>query len=144
MRMNIKLTNVPCPAYAKAGDAAFDLTLNLDAPVTLQPDQTVKISTGIAMEIPEGHFGMMVPRSSLAKRNLMLANTMGIIDSSYRGEVLAVIRNIGTTEEVLNPHDRLFQMVILPFTQVSFHPVEELSATSRGEGGFGSTDTQAA
>ncbi len=137
--MNIKLTGSPFPAYAKQGDAAFDLFLNIEEAITLQPDQTVKIGCGIAMEIPEGHFGMVVPRSSLSKRNLMMANTLGIIDSGYRGEILTVIRNIGTTPEVLNPQDRLFQMAIIPFTQVTFNSVENLSDTDRGEGGFGST-----
>lgn len=142
--MNVKLTGqTPAPAYAKAGDAAFDLFLNLEEPVTLQPDQTVKVGCGIAMEIPEGHFGLVVPRSSLSKRNLMLANTLGIIDSGYRGEILTVIRNVGTTPEVLNPQDRLFQMAIVPFTQVRFQPVDELSTTDRGEGGFGSTTAAA-
>jgi len=143
--MNVKLTGTtPAPAYAKQGDAAFDLFLNIEESLTLQPDQTVKVGCGIAMEIPEGHFGMVVPRSSLSKRNLLLANTVGIIDSGYRGEIMAVIRNVGTTPEVLNPQDRLFQMAIIPFTQVTFHPVDELSETARGEGGFGSTDTKAA
>jgi dUTP pyrophosphatase len=138
--MNIKLTGSPLPAYAKPGDAAFDLCLNIEEPITLQPDQTIKIGTGLAVEIPEGHFGLVVPRSSLAKRNLMMANTLGIIDSGYRGEILTVIRNIGTTPEVLNPQDRLFQMAIIPFTQVQFNHVESLSETERNAGGFGSTD----
>lgn len=142
--MNVKLTGAtPAPAYAKPGDAGFDLYLNLEETVTLQPDQTVKIGCGIAMEIPEGHFGMVVPRSSLSKRNLLMANTVGIIDSGYRGEIITVIRNVGTTPEVLTPQDRLFQMVIVPFTQVSFNQVDELSETARGEGGFGSTNQAA-
>lgn len=141
----VKLTaNTPLPAYAKPGDAAFDLSLNLEAPITLQPDATAKISFGIAMEIPAGHFGLLVPRSSMAKRGLILANTLGIIDSGYRGEILGVFRNIGTGPETLNPADRLVQMLILPVAQVAFRQVEELSATERGHGGFGSTDTPAA
>lgn len=131
--------STPAPTYARPGDAGFDLHLNLEAPLTLQPNQTAKIGCGIAMAIPQGHFGMVVPRSSLSKRNLMLANTLGIIDSGYRGEILAVLRNIGTVPEVLNPQDRLLQMVIVPFTQVSFQQVEALPETERGAGGFGST-----
>lgn len=142
--LNVKLSGAtPAPAYAKPGDAAFDLFLNIEESITLQPDQTVKVGCGIAMEIPEGHFGFVVPRSSLSKRNLLLANTVGIIDSGYRGEIMAVIRNVGTTPEVLNPQDRLFQMAIVPFTQVQFQQVTELSATARGEGGFGSTNKAA-
>lgn len=143
--INIKLTGTtPCPSYAKPGDAGFDLSLNITESVTLQPDQTTKVGFGIAMEIPEGYFGLVVPRSSLAKRNLMLCNTVGIIDSGYRGEILAFIRNVGTTEETLNPADRLFQLALIPVIQVAFNPVEQLSETARGEGGFGSTDQKAA
>jgi len=129
----------PVPAYAKPGDAAFDLTLNLAAPVTLAPGETAWVSCGIAMEIPAGHFGLLVPRSSLAKRGLMLANTLGVIDNGYRGEVSAALRNLGAAAEVLNHGDRLLQMAIVPFTQVSFEPAQSLSATARGGGGYGST-----
>ncbi len=134
----------PTPAYAKAGDAAFDLFLNLEESVTLQPNETTKIGCGIAMAIPEGHFGLVAPRSSLSKRNLMMANTIGIIDSGYRGEILVVVRNIGETPETLNPQDKLFQMAIIPFTQVAFQPVESLPESDRGTGGFGSTNKSAA
>lgn len=138
--LKVKLApNTPTPAYAKDGDAAFDLFLNLEETITLQPDQTIKIGCGIAMEIPSGHFGFVVPRSSMAKRNLIMANTVGIIDSGYRGDIITVVRNVGTTPEVLNPGDRLFQMAIVPFAQVKFEVVEELTETARGEGGFGST-----
>lgn len=140
--MKIKLSpNTPMPAYAKPGDAGFDLTTANPEPVVIAPDTTAKIPLGIAMEVPEGHFGFAVPRSSLSKRNLILANTVGIIDSGYRGEVMAVLRNIGTTDEIIQPGERLIQMAIVPFTQVTFEAVEELSTTERGTGGYGSTGT---
>ena len=142
MKMNVKLAPAtPTPHYAKQDDAGFDLFLNITEPVTVQPGQTTKVSCGIAMEIPQNHFGMVIPRSSLSKPSLMLANTIGIVDSGYRGDIMAAVRNIGSAPEVLNPGDRLFQMVIIPFVQVSFNPVEELSETDRGQGGFGSTNT---
>lgn len=145
MKMNVKLAPAtPTPHYAKQDDAGFDLFLNIEEPVTVQPGQTTKISCGIAMEIPQGHFGMVMPRSSLSKRSLSLANTVGVIDSGYRGDIIAAVRNIGSAPEVLNPQDRLFQMVIVPFVQVQFNPVEELSETDRGTGGFGSTTPTAA
>lgn len=140
--LRVKLNpGTPVPAYAKPGDAAFDLYLTNQEPITINPGQTATIGFGIAMEIPTGHFGLIAPRSSLAKRGLMLANTVGIIDSGYRGELMGVFRNIGTGPEVLEPASRLAQMVILPVAHVNFEVVDELSSTDRGTGAFGSTGT---
>lgn len=138
--LRVKLNpGTPVPAYAKPGDAAFDLHLNNKEAVTIQPGETAAISFGISMEIPAGHFGLIAPRSSLARRGLMLANTVGIIDSGYRGELTGVFRNIGTAPEVLEPGSRLAQLIILPFVHVDFEVTDELSATERGTGAYGST-----
>lgn len=134
-----KLRPIPSPSYARPGDAAFDLYTAHETPITLQPGEKATFPSGLALEIPEGYFGLCVPRSSMAKRGLMLTNTVGIIDSGYRGEILQVIQNIGTESQTIEPLERLTQMLILPVMQVPLEEAESLTPTERGQGGFGST-----
>lgn len=139
--MKIKKLNpsIPTPVYAKPGDAGLDLCVSSGCPVIIVPNEVFPVNTGVAVEIPDGHVGLLLPRSSLAKKNLMLANTVGVIDSGYRGEIIAKIRSFSSDNEVLVPHERFSQLIVVPFKQVEVEVVEELSETERGAGGFGST-----
>ena len=127
------------PKYAKIGDAGLDLTATSVQEETLQ----VKYGTGLAVEIPEGYVGLIFPRSSIFKKTLSLTNSVGVIDSGYRGEIKFVFNK----EPYLNKDgfkkyeigDRIGQLVILPYPSVELEEVEELSDSERGEGGFGSS-----
>lgn len=139
------------PRYAKPGDAGLDLTA---VSRTFDADGNVVYGTGLAFEIPEGYVGLVFPRSSLSKKDIALSNAVGVIDSGYRGEVTAKFKptnyfncyeDCGRIVEC--PHygsiygigERIAQMIILPYPQIEFEEVEELSQTERADGGYGST-----
>ena len=108
----------------------------------IEPGVTMKIGTGIAAEIPNGYFGAVFARSGLAtKRGLRPANCVGVIDSDYRGEIIVALHNDTDTPQKIQAYERIAQLVILPYLNVSFKEVDELSDTERGDGGFGSTGT---
>ena len=120
--------------------AGADLRALLDAPLTIQPGETAMLPTGLAFEIPEGYVGLIFARSSLGtKRGLAPANKVGVIDSDYRGEVRVCLHNHSSQPQVIEPEERVAQMVIVPFLPAQYEEAEELSDTVRGEGGFGST-----
>lgn len=105
---------------------------------------TVKIGTGIAMEIPEGYFGAVFARSGMAtKRGLRPANCVGVIDADYRGEIIVALHNDSEKCETIHEGDRIAQLVIMPYLGVQLRETEELNSTERGAGGFGSTGTVA-
>lgn len=106
----------------------------------IQPHETRMIGTGIAMEIPNGYFGGIYPRSGLAtKSGLRPANCVGVIDSDYRGEIKVAIHNDSNTPKMVNDGDRIAQLIIQPYLNVEFEETDELSDTVRGDGGFGHT-----
>ena len=125
------------PQYAVDGDACFDLTavsLTTDAVGNLVYD------TGLAFAIPPGHVGLLFPRSSVARTSLTLRNSVGVIDSGYRGTVMLKYRDAGHAGDApYKAGDRVGQMLVLPLPTVRFEEVAEFAATARGEGGFGST-----
>lgn len=124
-------------------DAGADLRADIPEPVTLQPRESTFFNTGIEVAIPEGYFGALAIRSSLAcKHGLMLANSLGIIDSCYRGPVKAKLVNIGRRPYTINPGDRIAQLLIIPCVHAAFIQVDELPESDRGTGGFGSTGAQ--
>ena len=127
------------PTYGTAYSAGADLYAYAEAPVVIPPHTTVLIHTGICMAIPEGFGGFVFARSGLAtKKGLAPANKVGVIDSDYRGEIMIPLHNSTDTEAVLEPFDRVAQMVFLPYAAAAF--IEgNLEDTERGEGGFGST-----
>ena len=127
------------PAYAKAGDAAVDLTAISIAKVDRDEFGYMEYGTGLAIEIPEGHVGLLFPRSSISNSGLILTNSVGVIDSGYRGEIKFRFKHIPDTA-YYKPGDRIGQLIIIPYPQINFQEVEELSSTERGEGGFGSTN----
>lgn len=125
------------PSYSKEGDAGLDLVAT--SMEIINPTQ-VRFGTGLAIEIPYGYVGLVFPRSSIFKADLSLSNSVGVIDSGYRGEIMAVFnRKFPSTQTPYNIGDRIAQIIIVPYPQISFIESEELSETSRGEGGFGST-----
>ncbi|MBI1309190.1 MAG: dUTP diphosphatase [Proteobacteria bacterium] len=132
---------VALPAYAKPGDAALDLQAAIPSPITLAPHEMQHIPSGLAFEFPAGHFGLMVPRSSMAARGLALSNGAAFIDTGYRGEIGMRIRNISNTPQTIQPLERLCQVAIVPFTAVPIEEAESLEATARGTTGFGSSGT---
>jgi dUTP pyrophosphatase len=129
------------PTYARPGDAGLDLSSAVD--VTVEPGRRAMIPTGVAVAIPEGHAGLVLPRSGLAsKQGLTLANSPGLIDAGYRGEVTCAVVNLDPGEPVtIRRGDRIAQLVVVEVPAMEPVWVDELSASERGPGGFGSSGT---
>lgn len=129
------------PAYATPGSAGLDLRACIDQPVELKPGQTELIPSGIAIHLAEpGLAAVVLPRSGMGhKHGIVLGNLVGLIDSDYQGQIFVSIWNRGASTFVLNPMERIAQLVVVPVVQVGFNVVEEFQASSRGAGGFGST-----
>lgn len=128
------------PTYGSDSAAGLDLYCYTDEPITVKPGETVKVHTGVSIEIPDGYFGAVYPRSSTGvKKHLMLANTVGVIDSDYRGEIVNFIYNYGKDSQIIENGDRLAQLVLIPYLRCDIEEVDELSDTQRGNKGFGST-----
>ena len=129
------------PQYATPGSAGLDLRACIQATRTIQPGETHLIPTGIAIHLADpGLAAMILPRSGLGhKHGIVLGNLVGLIDSDYQGEIMVSTWNRGKESFTLNPLDRLAQLVVVPVMQVAFNVVEEFDASSRGDGGFGST-----
>jgi dUTP pyrophosphatase len=132
------------PAYATGGSAGLDLRACVDAPLTLEPGQTVLVPTGLAIHIGDpGYAAMILPRSGLGHKNgIVLGNLVGLIDSDYQGQLMVSTWNRGQSAFTLQPMDRLAQLVVVPVVQVGFKLVEEFPTSDRGAGGFGSTGKQ--
>ena len=130
---------VPLPAYARPGDAGLDLGSAID--IEIGPGERALVPTGVAVAIPEGHAGLVLPRSGLAsRRGLTLANAPGLIDAGYRGEVACAMVNLDRSQPVrISRGDRIAQLVVLPIATMEPWWVDELPRSERGEGGFGST-----
>lgn len=154
MQVNIKklYEYAVIPSYAKDGDAGMDLTATSKS---YDEHGNVVYGTGLAFEIPAGYVGLLFPRSSNTKKDLILGNSVGVLDSGYRGEVVFKFKPtiiytmdddvdfVGAPIHTLNNYevgDRIGQIVIMPYPQVEFVEVDELSSSDRGVGGFGSTD----
>lgn len=128
------------PAYMTADAAGLDLAAALDAAVTLAPGARAAVGTGLAMELPRGFEGQVRPRSGLAKNHgVTVVNAPGTIDADYRGEVAVLLINLGDQPVAITPGMRIAQLVIAPVVQATIEIADELSATARGAGGFGST-----
>jgi dUTP pyrophosphatase len=129
------------PAYATPGSAGLDLRACLDAPIVIEPGQTVLVPTGLAIHIGDpGYAAMILPRSGMGHKNgIVLGNLVGLIDSDYQGQLMVSTWNRGQQSFTLNPMERLAQLIVVPVLQVGFNVVEEFGDSARGEGGFGST-----
>ena len=144
--VQIKIVNEsanPLPQYATKGSSGMDIRASLDIPVTLQPLQRTLIPTGLFVEIPAGYEIQIRPRSGLAiKQGITCLNSPGTIDSDYRGEIKIVLINLSSEEQVINPGDRIAQMIIQKVEWAEFVQVEILNETERAAGGFGHTGKQ--
>jgi dUTP pyrophosphatase len=129
------------PAYATPGSAGLDLRACIDGPVQLEANAWKLIPTGIAIWIKDpGHAALVLPRSGLGhKHGIVLGNLVGLIDSDYQGQLMVSCWNRSDTPFVLQPMERLAQLVIVPVVQASFNVVDEFPPTERGAGGYGST-----
>ncbi|HEY9109926.1 MAG TPA: dUTP diphosphatase [Roseateles sp.] len=129
------------PAYATPGSAGLDLRACLDEAVTLAPGQTTLIPTGLAIHIADpGLAAIILPRSGLGhKHGIVLGNLVGLIDSDYQGQLMVSCWNRGQAEFVIQPFERIAQLVIVPVVQATFRRVDSFDASARGAGGFGST-----
>lgn len=132
------------PAYATPGSAGLDLRALLDAPITIAPGETVLVRTGLAIHIgAPGYAAVILPRSGLGhKKGIVLGNLVGLIDSDYQGELMISTWNRGQEPFVLEPFERLAQLVVMPVVQPQFKLVDEFVESVRGTGGFGSTGTK--
>lgn len=131
------------PTRGSASAAGYDLYADIEEEVTIEPGRTKMISTGLAMEIPDGYFGAIFARSGLAmKEGLRPGNCVGVVDSDYRGPFLIGLHNDSDAVRTIEPQERIAQMVVIPYLPVEFETTQELSDTGRGEGGFGSTGKQ--
>ena len=132
------VTEATIPTRGSVEAAGWDLYAAEDA--TINPGETIKISTGIAIALPENTFGAIFARSGLAtKKGLAPANKVGVVDSDYRGPVIVALYNHSKEERTVNAGDRIAQLVVLPYVPVDLTEVEELDDTERGDGGFGHT-----
>ena len=131
----------PLPAHATAGSAGMDLRACIDAPLVLAPGRAELIPTGISIFVEDPALAaVLLPRSGLGHKNgIVLGNLVGLIDSDYQGPLMVSVWNRGAADFLINPGDRIAQMVFVPVVQVSFDVVQDFSATARGDGGFGSS-----
>jgi dUTP pyrophosphatase len=129
------------PRYATSGSAGLDLRACIDAPREIAPGETLLVPTGIALHIGDaGYAAMILPRSGLGhKHGIVLGNLVGLIDSDYQGPLMVSCWNRGSTPFVLQPLERLAQLVVVPVIQASFRQVTDFEASARGTGGFGSS-----
>jgi dUTP pyrophosphatase len=129
------------PAYATSGSAGLDLRACIEHTQTLHPGETTLIPTGMAIHLSDaGYAALILPRSGLGhKHGIVLGNLVGLIDSDYQGQLLVSCWNRSRETFLLNPLERIAQLVIVPVVQASFNVVEDFAASERGEGGFGST-----
>lgn len=129
------------PAYATTGSAGLDLRACVDAPLTIEPGQTVLVPTGLAIHLGDpGYAAMILPRSGLGHKNgIVLGNLVGLIDSDYQGQLMVSTWNRSQSAFTLQPMDRLAQLVVVPVLQVGFNVVDDFTSSERGAGGFGST-----
>ena len=129
------------PAYATQGSAGLDLRACIEHTQTLHPGETTLIPTGMAIHLSDpGYAALILPRSGLGhKHGIVLGNLVGLIDSDYQGQLLVSCWNRGKETFILNPLERIAQLVIVPVVQADFNVVEEFAASKRGTGGFGST-----
>ena len=142
MEINIKLLNenAKVPTRGSEYAAGYDLYAATDYDIEIAPHSTIKIGTGISVELPNGTFGAIFARSGLAtKKGLRPANCVGVCDSDYRGEYIVPMHN--DTDEVMTiaSGERIAQLIVMPFVGIEFNIVDELTETKRGDGGFGST-----
>ena len=136
----VRRTDNPLPAYETADSAGMDLRAELAEQVRLEPGERALIPTGLRLEIPRGYEAQVRPRSGLAlKQGLTVLNAPGTVDSDYRGDVGVILVNLSSEAQVIEPGDRVAQLLIAPVVQATLTEVSDLAESERGTGGFGST-----
>ena len=144
--MQVKIINHskhPLPAYATAGASGMDLRANLKASIWLPPGNRALISTGLHLALPSGFEAQIRPRSGWAyKSGITVLNSPGTIDEDYRGEIKVLLANLSEQNFIVEDGDRIAQLVVAPYTKVTWAPVDALDVTDRGQGGYGSTGVQ--
>ena len=137
----VKLTNTAKePVCGSVYSAGYDLSADIEKSVIIPTNQTVKNPTGIAVELPENTFGGIYPRSGIAtKEGLAPANKVGVVDCDYRGGIIVSLHNHSNDWRIVEPCQRIAQLIVQPFVPVEWNEVSQLNSTLRGEGGFGST-----
>ena len=144
--VQIRIVNTsanPLPQYATSGSSGMDIRASLDIPLTLQPLERTLIPTGLFIEIPNGYEAQIRPRSGLAiKQGITCLNSPGTIDADYRGEIKIILINLSSEEQVINPGDRIAQMIVQKVERAVFEEVQILNETKRADGGFGHTGKQ--
>ena len=140
LRVQALRENAALPAYGSDYAAGADLCVCIEESWAFQPGETRLVPTGLAVEVPAGYAGLIYARSGLAsKRGLAPANKVGVVDADYRGEVMVALHNHSNMTQEIQPGERIAQLVVTPFLQVSYEWAETLEDTERGAGGFGST-----
>lgn len=143
VKMLENATDLPLPKYATEDSAGMDLYAAIDAPIELAPLERKLIPTGLALALPAGYEAQVRPRSGLAlKKGISIVNAPGTVDADYRGEVGVILINMSNEPFTIERGERIAQMVIAPYTRISWNQMEELPTSDRGEGGFGSTGTK--
>ena len=147
MKMRIEIKKLEegakMPTRGSEQAAGYDLYAKSSEDLIIPAHQTMMVGTGLAAAIPDGYFGAIFARSGLAsKRSLRPANCVGVIDSDYRGELIVALHNDSDEDRTIEAHERIAQLVIMPYLSVEFDEVSELSETERGTGGFGSSGTK--
>jgi len=141
--IQIKIVNKsenPLPEYATSGSSGMDLRASLLIPISIKPMERVLVSTGLFIELPEGYEAQVRPRSGLAiKQGITCLNSPGTIDADYRGEIKIILINLSELEQIINPGDRIAQMIIQQTEKAIWVNSESLNETERAEGGFGHT-----
>lgn len=136
----VNKSNHKLPEYKTSGSSGVDLMANVDAPIILNPLDRFLVPTGIFIEVPKGYEAQVRGRSGLAiNHGISLANGIGTIDSDYRGEIKVILINLGKEAFIINPGDRIAQLVLIEYEKIDFETVESLDKTKRGAGGFGHT-----
>jgi dUTP pyrophosphatase len=138
VRTNPEKTDLPLPCYATEGSAGMDVCADIKEEMTLAPGETILIPAGFSMELPQGFEAQIRPRSGLAiKHHIGILNAPGTIDSDYRGEVKIILTNFGKSTFVVRRGDRIAQMVVAPYSRVTWSETDTLNESQRGAGGFG-------
>ncbi len=139
-RLSEEFNNIPIPSYSTSGSAGMDIRAAMKEPITLKPMEVEMIPTNLSVEIPEGFEIQVRPRSGLAaKHGIGILNSPGTIDSDYRGEVKIILINFSKEEFIIQPGERIAQLILSKVYKARLEETEELNNSNRGEGGFGHT-----
>ena len=140
VRVNKVSSTAVLPSRGSSSAAGYDLYADLPEEIQIRPHETVTVDTGLQFELPEGYFAGIFARSGIAAREgLRPANCVGICDSDYRGNYMVALHNDSNEVRTVKVHEKIAQMIVMPYMMLEFEEAEELSTTARGEGGFGST-----